>query len=314
MSGQPWTRVAENENGTGSVWQWDGSETIRVQLGDETAVYTLNTDKTLTPDKQLYWQNTQPATVTAWYPSTDGTISLADQSKGLAYVLKAEVQDATYDNEITLGFKHQLVKVRVVLNGTQASLAQSVEIYGYTTCTNNEGAPVTDGSKQGWLKMKHTTYADGTECWEANVVPGDITLTDFIRINGQTATINNYFPTTLASGNMYTIDLTVGKEITEITAENNSPISDDGYYRVSGTLDQPITVTDGNPTIYLENANISVGSGPAINVTSGAPTVRIVGNNSVTHKQDAHRAHCARDLAFALAGRRHCLGWTKAAP
>ena len=228
VSGQPWTRVAENENGTGSVWQWNGTETIRVQLGDETAVYTLNADKTLTFDKQLYWQNTQPATVTAWYPATDGTISLADQSAGLAYVLKAEVPGATYDNEITLAFKHQLAKVRVVLNGTQAALAQSVEVYGYTTCTNNEGAPVTDNAQQGWLKMKNATYADGTECWEANVVPGDINKENFIRLNGYAVVTNlTDVPDMLSSGKMYIIDLTVGNAITDITADNCQDIKGD---------------------------------------------------------------------------------------
>ena len=109
----------------------------------------------------------------AWYP-TDETVNLSDQSNGLVYVLKATAENATYNNEITLGFKHQLAKVRVVLNGTQAALAQSVEVYGYTTCTNNEGVPVIDNAQQGWLKMKHTTYTDGTACWEANVTPGTI--------------------------------------------------------------------------------------------------------------------------------------------
>ena len=255
----PQTRVTEdNTDGKSSVWEWNGSEMIGVRLGNETATYTLNADKNLITDRQLYWTSTAPATVTAWYP-TDETVNLSDQSNGLVYVLKATAENATYNNEITLGFKHQLAKVRVVLNGTQAGLAQSVEVYGYTTCTNNEGAPVT-GDTQDWIKMKHTTYADGTECWEANVVPGNITITDFIRINGQTATVNDGFPATLASGNMYTIDLTVGKEIKEITEENNSPINDDGYYRVSGTFNHQISITDGSPTIYLENANISAPS------------------------------------------------------
>ena len=277
----PQTRVAENDNGTGSVWQWNGSEMIGVRLGNETATYTLNADKNLITDRQLYWTSTAPTTVTAWYP-TDETVNLSDQSEGLAYMLKAEVPGATYDNKITLSFKHQLAKVRVVLSGTQASLAQSVEVYGCTTCTNNEGVPVIDNAQQGWLKMQHTTYTDGTECWEANVVPGTITLTDFIRINGQTATVNNDFPTTLASGNMYTIDLTVGKEITEITEDNCQNINGDGYYRVSGGFGQTITVTGDNPTIYLENANIIVDNGIGINITGGSAALKVQGNNSVS--------------------------------
>ena len=254
---------------------------IGVRLGNETATYKLNADKTLSSDNQLYWTSTAPATVTAWYPANE-TVDLSDQSKGLAYVLQAEVPGATYDNEITLGFKHQLAKVRVVLNGTQAGLAQSVEVYGYTTCTNNEGAPVTDNAQQGWLKMKHTTYTDGTECWEANVVPGTITLDNFVRINDQTATVNDGFPTTLDASRMYIIDLTVGKEITEITEENNSPINDDGYYRVSGTFNHQISITGGSPTIYLEDAQISVASGNAIDIQGGNPTIHVKGNDNLS--------------------------------
>ena len=251
---------------------------IGVRLGNETTTYTLNAGPSLEPDRQLYWTSTAPATVTAWYP-TDETVDLSDQTERLAYMLKAEVPNATYNNEITLGFKHQLAKVRVVLSGTQAGLAQSVEVYGYTTCTNNEGTPTASGT-QNWIKMKHTTYADGTECWEANVVPGNITLTDFIRINGQTATVNDGFPTTLDASTMYTIDLTVGEKITDI--KDNTTISDNGYYRVSGTFNQQINITGGKPTIYLENANISVDNGIGINITGGSAALKVQGNNSVS--------------------------------
>ena len=47
--GAPQTRVSENADGTGSVWEWDGSEMIGVQLGDKTTTYTLNTDHTKLP-------------------------------------------------------------------------------------------------------------------------------------------------------------------------------------------------------------------------------------------------------------------------
>lgn len=280
----PQTRVAENDNGTGSVWQWNGSEMIGVRLGNETATYTLNADKNLITDRQLYWTSTAPTTVTAWYP-TDETVNLSDQTEGLAYMLKAEVSNATYNNEITLGFKHQLAKVRVVLSGTQASLAQSVEVYGYTTCTNNEGAPVTDNAQPDWLKMKNTTYADGTECWEANVVPGTIDKNSFLRLNGHAvlteSELSGFSYSTLEAANMYTIDLTVGEKITDI--KDNTTINDNGYYRVSGTFNQQINITGGSPTIYLENASINVGDGPAISITCGTPTIHVIGEgNSVS--------------------------------
>ena len=293
---RPQTRVAENDNGTGSVWQWDGSEMIGVRLGNETTTYTLNADKTLTTDQQLYWTSAAPATVTAWYP-TDESVDLSDQSEGLAYM----VPGATYNNEIALDFKHQLAKVRVVLNGTQASLAQSVEVYGCTTCTNNEGAPIA-GDTQGWLKMKHTTYTDGTECWEANVVPATITLDNFVRINGQTATVNDGFPTTLDASTMYTLNLTVGQPITEITPGNVPTISDDGHYRISCTLEEAVTITGGKPTIYLEDAQISVASGNAIDIQGGNPTIHVKGNDNEVSSNNGAGIYVAGSSTVTITG------------
>ena len=276
---EPQTRVAENDNGTGSVWQWNGSEKIRVRLGIETADYTLNVGQSLTPDRQLYWTRFYTATVTAWYPVNE-TVDLSDQSNALAYVLKAEVL-ATYNKEVTLGFKHQLAKVRVVLSGPQASLAQSVEIYGYTTCTNKEGTLVTRRSEQGWLKMKHTTYDDGTECWEANVVPGTIDKNNFLHLNGYAvltaSELSGFNYSSLDAAKMYTINLTLGDPVTEITADNCNNISGTDNYIVRDNFGQPITVTGGSPTIYLENANISVSEGPAISITGGTPTIHVIG-------------------------------------
>ena len=301
-SAEPWsakapqTRVTEdNTDGMSSVWEWDGSETIRVQLGDETATYTLNAGPSLAPDRQLYWTSTAPATVTAWYP-VNKTVDLSDQSNGLVYVLKATAENATYNNEITLGFKHQLAKVRVVLSGTQAALAQSVEVYGYTTCANNEGAPVTDGSTKDWIKMKKQTYGN-TECWEANVVPGNITITDFIRINGQTATVNNDFPTTLDAAKMYTIDLTVGdKQIF-----GGETITKPGEYIVKGTVTESITLDSEGVTLILEGADVNT-NGIAINIVSGNPTLKIQGTENTVKSTTSTAIHVGSGCTLTIEG------------
>ena len=277
---QPWTKITETTDGSGSNWEWDGSELITVRLGNETADYTLNTGQSLIPDRQLYWTSTAPADVTAWYPVVE-TVDLRDQTSGLAYMLQATVPGATYEQPVNLTFTHQLAKVRVNLSGTQAPQVQTVEVRGYTTCTNDEGTPVIDNAQQDWIKMHPvdaTTY-------EANVVPDAvITLDNFIRLNGTAiARMNPDFPTTLEAAKMYTLNITVGEEITDITPDNCGNISDDGHYRVSGTFNQQITVTGGSPTIYLEGAGINVSDGPAINITSGTPTIHVVGEgNSVS--------------------------------
>ena len=264
---QPWTRVSESADGQSSVWDWDGSEMIGVQLGDETAIYTLNADKTLTSDRQLYWQSTAPATVTAWYPTSE-EVSLANQTTGLAYVLRAFVPNAQYNDPVSLQFIHQLAKVRVTLSGTQAGQVDKVEVNNYTACTHTQGDNVTPGTA-GWItmhKVDATTY-------EANVVPvTSITPDNFIRLNG-TAIANVSGISTLQAATMYTIGLTVNSSIPADAQEipANGTINDNGNYVVRGTRNTSINITGDNPTIYLENANIS------------APTpIRITGNSTAT--------------------------------
>lgn len=288
-SSEPWsadapqTRVTESENGNSSVWEWNGTERIGVQIGDgKPGTYVLNEGKTITAENACYWASTAIGQIVkAWFPDTDEPISLADQSSGLAYVLQT-TETADFDKPVTLGFTHQLAKVRVVLDGTQAAQAETVEVKGYTSCTHTAGVVSTEGAEQGWLKMKRTTYADGAECWEANVVPGTITLDNFVRINDQTAKIKDGFPTKLEATKMYTIDLTVGKPLTEITADNCGSIGGDGNYRVKGSFGQTITVTGGSPHIYLENANISASTPIRITGNSTATIHVTGGNNAVT--------------------------------
>lgn len=171
--GAPQTRVSENGDGTGSVWDWNGTEMIGVQLGGETTTYTLNADKTLSTDAPLYWQNTQTATVTAWYPATGGTLDLGDQSQSLAYLLYGS-GTGNYQTPVMLTFAHQLAKVRVTPTGDALGEVQSLQLYTYTQCTYEKGE-AGQGSQEGWIEMKKCEYTENGNaitCWEANVVPG----------------------------------------------------------------------------------------------------------------------------------------------
>ena len=80
----PQTRVSENTDRNSSVW--DGGERIGVQIvsGTETAVYTLQSNKTtLQPaNKPLYWKNTTASKVCAWFPA-DGEVDLSKQTSEL---------------------------------------------------------------------------------------------------------------------------------------------------------------------------------------------------------------------------------------
>lgn len=66
---------------------------------------------------------------------------------------------------------------------------------------------------------------------------------------------------------------------------------------MSGTFNQQINITGGKPTIYLENASISVSSGPAINVTSGTPTIHVTGENTIETRMSS--SNCSAGIYVA---------------
>ena len=186
---QPWgapaTRVSENGDGTGSVF--DTGDPFAVQIiddGTETATYTVQDNGTATSDAPLYWTNTTPnRTVSAWYPATDGTLDLGDQSQSLAYLLGGS-GTGDYQTPVTLTFTHQLAKVRVTPTGEALGEVQSLQLYTYTQCTYEKGE-VVQGSQEGWIEMKKCEYTENGNaitCWEANVVPGYIITK--LRANG----------------------------------------------------------------------------------------------------------------------------------
>jgi len=296
VSEQPWTRntpqtrVAESADGNSSVWEWNGSEQIGIQLYENgnAAAYTLNDGKTISPsDKPLYWNNTAPTTVyAAWYPYADGTIDLTHQdTKGLVYVLKG-TGSGNYQDGVSLSFTHQLAKVRVKFSkeSTTDLTNAKVSVMGYPSCIHSKGTvtPPTNG-QYTYLPMRKATYANGKTYYEANVVPGlPLSESPFkIEIDGNSfdcpATA-----TTPTSGTIteYTLTIDNKKNLINLSDGNAVNITDNGTYRISGSGTKPITI-NGSPTIYLENANVAVNNyTPAVNITGGSPTIYVKGQNN----------------------------------
>ena len=229
VSEEPWTRVAENEtDGMGSIWQPD--DAITVSLDGETATYTYD-GSAWTSDAPLYWKNTQTAEVTAWYakpqPTAYNWISLRDQDNGLAYVLRATADNASYDTPVSLQFEHQLAKVRVVTTGTAD--VDKIEIVGMPTGCSIQQGEIIGASGYDWLPMRRTTYQDGTEYWEANVVPGkEIQAFNVSGTNGvsRSCDISPYI--TPEAGNVHTVMLTVNSAGTQSIRLSTDSIGNNG--------------------------------------------------------------------------------------
>ena len=235
--GAPQTRVSENGDGTGSVWDWNGTEMIGVQLGGETTTYTLNADKTLSTDAPLYWQNTQTATVTAWYPATDGTLDLSNQSQSLAYLLGGS-GTGDYQTPVTLTFAHRLAKVRVTPTGDALGEVQSLQLYTYTQCTYEKGT-VVQGSQEGWIEMKRCEYTENgvtITCWEANVVPGyEITK---LMANNDNKERDLSAAITPVAGKFYNITLDKDKGYTDDGQGNYTVTSAEGLKNIAKLVNE----------------------------------------------------------------------------
>ena len=201
----PQTRVTEdNADGMSSVWE--GNEQIGVQIGrGQPGIYTVQADGSVESTNPVYWTSTATTYVNAWYPMEE-TVNLQDQSDRLAYVLNATQDYVTYDQPVTLSFTHKLAKVHVLLDGSQAEDVTNVKVYSYTQCRHILGTVVTSDTEKGWINMKQQTYDDGTECWEANVVPGE--EINRVKVNGIETTLTTSLTPKVAALN--TIDLTVG--------------------------------------------------------------------------------------------------------
>ena len=255
-SEEPWTRVTEKPDGSGSVWQPD--DAITVSLDGETATYTYD-GSAWTSDTPLYWKNTQTAEVTAWYPATDGVVNLSDQDRnGLTYVLRG-TGTGNHQSPVTLKFEHQLAKVRVVAKGTAE--VRDISIWNVPTICYIEEGKITgqDNSTTGIIPMLSVEREGIGACWEASVGP-DVEI-KYFSLDGMNCELTS--PVTTQAGALHTITWTVNNEETTTIDLSNSDyiINDDGTYYFSGTASHAIRVTGGKPNIYLEDAQISVSGG-----------------------------------------------------
>ena len=325
-SEEPWTRVAENEtDGMGSHWTGGEEFYVKFEGSDEVGIYKITDAATgaVVPVKSIYWKNTQPANIIAWYakPQPDdtnnGRIFLNNQEDdGLVYVLRAE-QTATYgETPVTLKFKHQLAKVRVIIEGTVdvidvelANLSFNLPEY----CDVKEGEIVNNGivSGQGFF-MHRTNYEGIGTCWEANLPPSSDYKIECFRVTTSDYKYTKFCEikpyVTLEAGKVHTITITVNFEGTQIinlsTLTAPYEIDDSGTYYATGTGQYGIRVTNGEPNIYLEDAQISVSSGNAIDIQGNAsPTIHVKGNDNEVSSSDGAGIYVAGSSTVTITGR-----------
>lgn len=191
--------VGEMQTRSAGKDEWTDNDPIGVRIGDAGAKvgkYLVSQDGSTRPaddGEALYWQNTDPATITAWYPyKAKNDVDISDQKAGYTNFdyLTAIAENKSYENKgIELQFKHQMAKVVYTLNQgegiTQEELNNAkVSIAGYTKASFIGGELT--GNADGWI-----TPATGGE---ALLVPQDMTDRQFIKVTiGKDASMRDFF-------------------------------------------------------------------------------------------------------------------------
>lgn len=235
---QPWgtpaTRVSENGDGTGSVF--DAGDRFAVQIDGEEGIYIVQDDGSIKAESPLYWSDSGEHTVTAWYPATGGTLDLGDQSQSLAYLLYGS-GTGNYQTPVMLTFAHQLAKVRVTPTGDALGEVTSLQLYTYTQCTYEKGE-AGQGSQEGWIEMKKCEYTEnGTTitCWEANVVP-DYTITKLMANGTEVRDLSAAI--TPKAGVLYNITLDKDKGYTDDGQGNYTVTSAEGLKNIAKLVNE----------------------------------------------------------------------------
>ena len=108
----------------------------------------------------------------------------------------------------------------------------------------------------------------------------------------------------MEAGKVHTITLTVHRKDTKTIdlSNNDYIINDDGIYYFSGTASHAIRVTGCNPEIYLEDAEISVTSGNAIDIQGGSPTIHVRGEGNTITSPDKTGIFVAENSTVTITG------------
>ena len=232
--GTPQTRVSEIADGNSSKFDADDKFAVQIDGKEEVGTYTVQDNNTVKAETPLYWSDTGEHTVTAWYPATDGTLDLGDQSQSLAYLLGGS-GTGDYQTPVTLTFAHRLAKVRVTPSDDALDQVQSLQLY--TQCTYEKGK-AGQGSQEGWIEMKKCEYTENgatITCWEANVVPG-YTITK-LQANG-TEERNLSAAITPEAGKFYNITLNKDKGYTDDGQGNYTVTSAEGLKNIAKLVNE----------------------------------------------------------------------------
>ena len=296
--------VSETEDNelTRCYMQIDGGAPVEMTTTDNKN-FTTSTTLTIGESCKFYfWADDGSYTVNGLAAVTEGSTT------GIAYAGSAswDGSSSSVSAELKLVVSKVTLKTTTALTGAHVSLTIPDTYDGYNV-TNASPIPITNS----FSCSETVTTEAGGEVFSFYVLAGegeqDLTLTC-----GNTVTVSNvpFAPGrhTILSGDLnrltqQSVDVSAaitdswGVQQIDLDAievdlsalSGGYVIDDDNAYRLTGSTQYPVTITS-SAMVTLQNAQINVGSGNAVDIRSGNPTIQIIGTNNISVNEEAHGA------------------------
>ena len=306
------TVSASEEMRTRTVSETEDNALTRcyMQIDDGTPVEMTTTDnKNFTTSTTLtigescnfyFWADDGSYTVNGLAAVTEGSTT------GIAYAGSAswDGSSSSVSAELKLVVSKVTLKTTIALSGASVSLTIPATYSGYNVASGS----LTGSATSYTHTQTVTTGADG-EVFSFYVLTAegeqDLTLTC-----GKSMTVSKvpFAPGrhTVLSGDLASLatqnvdisadisdswdkqEIDMSATVVDLSAlTGDYTISDNGSYRLTGSTTHAVKIS-GSPTVTLQNAGINVNSGGnAIDITSGSPTIQVVGNCNVSSNNGA---------------------------
>ena len=276
----PQTRASSYGTPDEGKTAWANEDKILVHLysqkyGDQAVTLTFDAENNTweSDGGTLSYLENETPTITAVYAPAcgikDNTIVLSEGKKyGTAEYIPANT--TIEGNKLKISFEsgRTYSRLRIV---AEAEQTLTVTTTGFTPAgPENVSAPdsytlVADGKDNAYL---YGTFAEG----------GSVTVK-----KGDAELATHTFSVTSEQGKSYALYAGKKVDVDLSTLAATYVINDDAYYTFNGTGSYGIKVESGNPRIVLNNANITVGEGSAIDVASGSnATIFVQDDNSLS--------------------------------
>ena len=256
---------------------WENGDQIIVTLisqkyGEQAVALTYNGSSWSTEASLSYLENETPTVSAVYAPCYEVTVEGVKQLRsgmqlGMCEYLEAdcEIQNGTINISFADALRtYSRLRIAGLENQTLTITTTDFTPAGATSVATEPYTLTTDDKGNAYL---YGIFAEGAT---VTVKKGDAELVTYP------------FTAATEAGKSYALYAGKKEEVDFSMLTGTYTITEDGYYEFTGTGSYGIKVESGNPRIVLNNANITVGEGSAIDVASGSnATIFVLGNNTI---------------------------------